>query len=88
MQTIERESQCTCGHPVTEHHPTYGTCAEYPECDCETCSVGPDDREDLPLCVRAMGCLCAWHAVGAPVEDECDANEGRARRYAAEQEEA
>ncbi len=35
-------------------------------------------RNPIPLCVRAMGCLCAWHACGGDVDDECDANEERA----------
>lgn len=42
-----------------------------------------DETDDLPPCVLAMGCACALHAVGAPVTDECDANEDKARAYAA-----
>jgi hypothetical protein len=31
--------------------------------------------EPLPLCVQAMGCLCAAHALGREATGPCDANE-------------
>jgi hypothetical protein len=30
----------------------------------------------LPLCVLAMGCLCAGHARGNPADEPCDTREG------------
>ena len=30
----------------------------------------------VPLCAQAMGCLCAWHAMGWSADEPCDANEG------------
>ena len=30
-----------------------------------------------PLCLKSMGCLCAWHARGNPPTEACDARESR-----------
>ena len=34
-----------------------------------------DEEPELPLCVQAMGCYCAGHARGNPVDVECDTSE-------------
>ena len=33
------------------------------------------EEPELPLCVLAMGCYCAGHARGNPVDAECDTSE-------------
>lgn len=35
---------CECGHSESEHHADFGTCNEYPKCDCETFSHVEIDR--------------------------------------------
>jgi hypothetical protein len=36
---------------------------------------GPVEREPLPLCAQAMGCLCAGHARGNKASEPCDTRE-------------
>lgn len=40
----------------------------------------PPTPSALPLCFVAMGCLCAGHARGNPVDAACDTNEKPTRR--------
>ncbi len=56
---------CDCGHPVSDHHPDFGTCREWPDCDCETCSVGPDDRTD-----RTQHAPLPWEVGGGPYDEK------------------